>query len=235
MAAAEPAATVAAATVAPLNASQRRPLLLAGLAAILALVARPGLLGAPAPFDWPASTWLLMLAGLALAIAAALGLAAIVRRPAADRPPGFCAAYATSVLFPWPALAFSSPYAALGGMTVAHGLQYLVLIGLAAGTRPAAEAGAAKHGSLIRIGLLANIALIGGAALSAASHLHDGGPAARLVFGAYLGIVMAHFVIDAGLWRLRDPLAAAFVTGRLPLLTATATPATTTPAIVAPR
>ena len=30
--------------------------------------------------------------------------------------------------------------------------------------------------------------------------------------------MMAHFVIDAGLWRMRDPLARAFLTTHLPFL-----------------
>jgi len=38
------------------------------------------------------------------------------------------------------------------------------------------------------------------------------------VFGGYLGTVMAHFVIDAGLWRMRDPLARRFVSACLPYL-----------------
>jgi hypothetical protein len=54
------------------------------------------------------------------------------------------------------------------------------------------------------------------------SHLHSGGPAVRLVFGAYLGAVMAHFVVDAGLWRLRDPFPRAFLARRVPYLMQTA-------------
>ena len=54
------------------------------------------------------------------------------------------------------------------------------------------------------LALLMIVALLGGLALNAASHLHTGGPAARAVFGCYLGLTMAHFVIDAGLWRLRE-------------------------------
>ena len=38
------------------------------------------------------------------------------------------------------------------------------------------------------------------------------------MFGAYLGAVMAHFVIDAGLWRLRDPFPRAFLAERVPYL-----------------
>jgi hypothetical protein len=108
---------------------------------------------------------------------------------------------------------FASPYAAVGGMTVAHGLQYLLLISLVAGGSPARPSRPA------RLALLANIALIGGALLSTASHLHNSAQLGRLLFGAYLGVVMAHFVIDAGIWRMRDPLARKFVTQSLPFLT----------------
>ena len=52
---------------------------------------------------------------------------------------------------------------------------------------------------------------MGGALLSGASHLHGFPPAIRLVFGAYLGVVTAHFVIDAGFWRMRDPFPRAFL------------------------
>jgi hypothetical protein len=38
------------------------------------------------------------------------------------------------------------------------------------------------------------------------------------VFGAYLGAVMAHFVVDAGLWRLRDPFPRVFLARRVPYL-----------------
>jgi hypothetical protein len=34
----------------------------------------------------------------------------------------------------------------------------------------------------------------------------------------FLGAVMAHFVIDAGLWRLRDEFPRLFLTSRLPFL-----------------
>src|SRR5262249_37597356 len=140
---------------------------------------------------------------------------AIARRPRSERPCGFCATYATSLLFCLPVFVFASPYAAVGGMTIAHGLQYLLLVVLiAGGTRPAQT----RPARPVKLATLANIALIGGAALGAASPLHDASPAARLLFGAYLGVVMAHFVIDAGLWRMRDPLARRFLASQLPYL-----------------
>ncbi|MDE3129880.1 MAG: hypothetical protein KGL16_01905, partial [Acidobacteriota bacterium] len=129
-----------------------------------------------------------------------------------DRPSGFCVVYVTSVCFAAPVFAFRSPYAAVGGMTIAHGLQYLVLVGLvAAGARDG-------RSRLLRLAVLCNVALIGGIALNAASHLHSGSAVARAVFGAYLGAVMAHFVVDAGLWRLRDPFPRRFLSLNVPYL-----------------
>jgi hypothetical protein len=111
-------------------------------------------------------------------------------------------------------LVVRSPYAAVGGMTIAHGLQYLLLLGLVAAGNPR------SRGRALRLAALGNIALAGGLAQSAASHLHGAGPAGRLLFGGYLGAVMAHFVIDAGLWRLRDPFPRAFLAARAPGLLA---------------
>ena len=197
----------------PLVPAERRPLLLAGICSIAALAARPGLLGLRLAPPVPA---LFPLAGAAYAVAVTAGLAALARRPPQQRPAAFCVAYLISLFFSLPVFVFSSPYAAVGGMTVAHGLQYLLLVTLIAGG--GAPAAAIRSSRLVRLSLLANIALIGGAALSSASHLHDGGWPARCVFGAYLGVVMAHFVIDAGLWRMRDPLARSFLTTHLPYL-----------------
>ena len=196
--------------VAPLVPAERRPLQLAGASAIAALAARPGLLGLRVA---PVAHALFPLAGAAYAIAVGAGFAAIAMRPRRRRTAGFCATYAISLFFAIPVFCASSPYAAVGGMTVAHGLQYLLLVSLAA----SADRRSRTY-PIARLALLANISLIGGAALNWASHLHNALLPERLVFGAYVGIVMAHFVIDAGLWRMRDPLARHFVATHLPYL-----------------
>jgi hypothetical protein len=126
-----------------------------------------------------------------------------------------------------PVFTFASPYAAVGGLTIAHGAQYLLLMSLvgagegaggsAAGTAIAATAGPGMARAL-RLTVLAAIVVLGGAALEVASHLHDGGWPFRVLYGAYLGVVMAHFVIDAGLWRLRDSFPRRFLTSRVPYL-----------------
>ena len=202
--------------VRPLARAERIPLLVCGFAAIGALIARPGLVGLHVLGSQPLRGVIGAACAVTFTVAVGAGLAGLARRPAAERPASFCATYLVCLLFSLPVFAFSSPYAAIGGMTVAHGLQYLLLVGLIAGAgqdrRPD------QPSRLVRLAMLGNVALIGGAALSTASHLHDAAPAGRLLFGAYLGVVMSHFVIDAGLWRMRDPLARRFVAGQLPFL-----------------
>ena len=201
------ALAAAAGGLRPLGRAERWPLLAAGLAGAAGIIARPGLLGLQMV---PVARPVLPFALAVYLAAAAAGLVALARRRATERDAGFCVLYLLGLAFSLPVFAFSSPYAAIGGLTVAHGLQYLLLVGLVAG------AGAARAGRSMRLLYLANIALIGGFALSAASHLHDAVAPGRILFGAYLGVVMAHFVIDAGLWRMRDPLARDFVTTHLP-------------------
>jgi hypothetical protein len=202
-------AALAAATsrIKPLSRPERHSLAGAGIATIGALAGDPRLLGLHIEVEAP---WLSRTALAVFAVAVAVGVLALATRPRAARPAGFTAVYLTSLLFGLPAFVFASPYAAVGGMTVAHGAQYLLLISLIAGQ--------ARSARMARLALLANIALIGGVLLSAASHLHNSSPAGRLTFGAYLGVVMAHFVIDAGIWRMRDPLARKFVTESVPFL-----------------
>jgi hypothetical protein len=117
-----------------------------------------------------------------------------------------------ALLFFGPVFIFHSPYAAVAGMTIEHGLQYLLLVGLVAAARSRGKR------RVVGLALLLNLGLLGGLLLSAASHLHNAPAIGRAVFGAYLGVVMTHFVIDAGIWRLREPFPRAFMTSRLPFL-----------------
>jgi hypothetical protein len=194
--------------VAPLSRTERGALVAAGGAGIVGLMARPDLL----QLHVDAHIGFLF-GGAEIAFAAAIltGSVALGRRRARDRPAGVCTVYAMALLFSLPVFVFSSPYAAVGGMTIAHGLQYLLLVGLIAG-------GARPTMRLRGFVVLCNVGLVGGALLSGASHLHGSVPAARLLFGAYLGAVMAHFVIDAGLWRMRDPFPRMFMARHLPAL-----------------
>jgi len=204
-------AAIAAASgrLAPLRPAERRALTAAGLAAVTALMCRPSLLQLPVrpvlPAGFPLAP-LFPLAAVTFAASAGIGLYCLARRP--ERSPGFCAAYLTSLLFGLPVFVFASPYAAVAGLTIAHGLQYLLLMGMVA-------AGGAR-GRIVRLAALCNIALLGGAVLATAS---DQAAAGRpILFGLFLGAVMAHFVIDAGLWRLREEFPRAFLASRVPCL-----------------
>jgi hypothetical protein len=195
--------------IASLRPAERRAIMTAGYAGTAGLIAHPGLLELRTGV--PGLGWLYPAAAAVFAGAVVAGIAAAARRPGGGGLFWFHVVYLISLGFFLPVFVFPSPYAAVGGMTVAHGLQYLLLLGLVAAARPQAA------GRVTRLAVLANIALIGGAVLSAASHLH--GAAAtfgRVAFGAYLGAVMAHFVIDATLWRLRDPFPRTFLAARVP-------------------
>jgi hypothetical protein len=193
----------------PLRPAERRALMVTGLAAIGALLARPGLLQLPVR---PVLGALFPISAIAFAGAAVAGLCCLAVRNPVQRPAGFCACYLMLLVFGLPVFLFTSPYAAVAGLTIAHGLQYLLLMGLvAAGDRR-------RSWRMAQLAALCNIALVGGAALAVASDGDTGQPAGRLMFGIFLGAVMAHFVIDAGLWRMREEFPRAFLGARLPYL-----------------
>jgi hypothetical protein len=191
--------------------AERRSFLVAGWAGIVGLVVHPELL----QLHIATHLALVYLAAACVFVAAVCrGLLALLARPSHDREIGYTVVSLSTLGFFAPVFLFHSPYAAVAGMTIAHGLQYLALVGLvAAGDRP-------RRNRLLGIAIFVNVALIGGVALSAASHLHGGPAAERFAFGAYLGLVMVHFVVDAGLWRLRDPFPRAFLSSRVPYLVA---------------
>jgi len=217
----------AAKRLVPLSSAERRALTGAGVAGITGLAGRPGLLQLPIRPPVPALT---PVAAIAFACCVAAGTGCLLARPRSQRPAGFCVVYLTGLAFSLPVFLFSSPYAAVAGLTVAHGLQYLLLMALLAagsgastgtstGTSPGTSTVAGSRGTrTLSLAALCNIALLGGAALSVASDQLAAGPALRWVYGLFLGVVMAHFVIDAGMWRMRQEFPRAFLRERLPYL-----------------
>ena len=189
--------------------AERRALSLAGWAGVLALASRPALLQLSVD---PRLGALYDVAGALALVAVCGGAVALLARPRAARPPGYWVVSLTSLGFFAPVFLFHSPYAAVAGMTIAHGLQYLVLVGMMSrGGEPGTE-------RVVGAAAFLTIALLGGLALSAASHLHGGPAVERALFGLYLGLVMTHFVVDAGLWRLRQPFPRTLLASRLPYL-----------------
>jgi hypothetical protein len=186
---------------------ERKALVGAGVAGTAGLIVHPRLLQLTLDVHVPGA---FAVCGAAFGVCVAAGLVGLARRTKWSA--GYVTVYLSALLFFLPVFVFTNPYAAVGGLVVAHGGQYLVIVGLIASARRQDRV------RVISLGLLLNIALIGGLALNAAAHLHSGQLADRAVYGAYLGAVMAHFVVDAGLWRLRDTFPRTFLTSAVPYL-----------------
>jgi len=208
-----------------LTRGERRAIIAASGAGIAGLLAHPALLQVAvnprlSPV-FPAAVFagaVFPAAMVAFGAAALAGLALFRRRPAAERPAGLAVTYVMALGFFLPVFTFASPYAAVGGLTIAHGAQYLLLMSLVVAGDGAASSPGSWTARALRLTVLVNLVLIGGAALEVSSHLHDGDRSFRLMYGMYLGVVMAHFVVDAGLWRLRDPFPRRFLARRMPYL-----------------
>jgi hypothetical protein len=194
--------------VGSLDGRERLGIVVAGIGGIAGLITHPDLLqlNLPRPLGF-----LFPVAGLVFVVGVGIGLYALATRH--QRTTGLVTMYLIALFFFAPVFVFQSPYAAVAGLTIAHGYQYLLIVGLVAGAPRKDRSGPAG------VALLMAVALFGGVLLDVASHLHTSPHGfARALYGAYLGAVMAHFVIDAGLWRLRDEFPRRFLGGSLPYL-----------------
>ena len=192
--------------LAPLSRGERTAICATGGAGIAAVCAHPAIL--QLDVQPPLAEYVAFSASALLVLGLAGGTLALTRRRRSDRPPRFCVMYGLALLFPLPIFVFSSPYAALAGMTMAHGFQYLLLMGLvAAGNAPRKRLGGAAA--------LCALAVLGGVVLNLSSHLHGDDQPLRLLFGVYLGLLAAHSAVDAGIWRLREPVVRAFLSERV--------------------
>jgi hypothetical protein len=200
------ALTAASLGLASMRRGERRAICTTGAAGIGEVCAHPALL--QLHLRPPFAAGLAVLATALVVAGIGGGALALSGRRRCDRPLPFCVMYGLALLFPLPIFVFTSPYAAVAGLTMAHGLQYLLLMGLVA-------AGNGRRKRIGGVAALGAIAVLGGAALSLMSHLHGDGHALRLFFGVYLALLAVHFVVDAGIWRLREPFVRAFLSGRV--------------------
>jgi hypothetical protein len=189
-----------------LRRGERTAICTTGAAGIGGICAHPALL--QLNVRPPLGGYFVLLATALLVVGVARGTLALTKRPRSDRPLKFCLMYMLALLFPLPIFVFTSPYAAIGGMTMAHGLQYLLLLGLVA-------AGDHRRRRIGGVAALCTLAALGGTVLNVVSHLHGDGQPLRLFFGVYVGLLAAHFVVDAGIWRLREPFVRAFLSQRV--------------------
>jgi len=96
-----------------------------------------------------------------------------------------------------PTFLFDDQISATMGYAIAHGLQYLVFMGVVA---------VARRPAFASLAMLAGLSTLGALLLNAAVAAPDTSTLSWrfAIYGAFVGIVMAHFVLDAGIWRLRE-------------------------------
>ena len=115
------------------------------------------------------------------------------------------------MLFYAPLFIYDDPLAAVSSYAIAHGLQYLIFMSYVAATpRPK---------RVIHLGKLAAFAAVGGALLYTLA-INDPvfGSWRKILFGGYLGIVMWHFVLDGGVWKLSQPFQRGYMAERFACL-----------------
>jgi hypothetical protein len=180
----------------PLSAAECRLAEAAAWCAIGVLIARPSLLGlGHATARIPGAGLVEQLATVAYVVCIAVAVVLVVRRR--HRSAAASAAYLTSLAFVAPVFLFQNAEAAVTGMVVAHGLQYLFVVRWRTGQARIAQAQAPWPTTLAVVA----VAVLGGAVLEALSELHSTSSLLRLLNGLYFGIVMAHFAVDGLLWR----------------------------------
>ena len=111
-----------------------------------------------------------------------------------------------SVGFFLPTFMFDSVQGAIMGYALAHGLQYFVFMYFAS-AKNSAQTGGKPIITMVfivfEIGMLMTM-MEDQSLLARVRPLRWQPQIADGAFGMYLGLVMSHFVIDAGIWRLRE-------------------------------
>ena len=175
----------------PLSRSERLPMQMAVIAAILALVK---LYNLGTDLMQPPLVHLIWIAAAclqAIAIATALATAFSIRhqRGAARR----VTVMVLGTLFFLPSFLYTNPNNAVLSYALAHGLQYLVFMGYIGDRQER------RLNSWARL-IVLTLALGG---LLVVMQARNGQPVREFVFGVYLSIIMTHFVMDGIIWRLR--------------------------------
>jgi hypothetical protein len=178
----------------PLSSWERRTLALSALSGMLGLFQLLDI-GLPGLFSEFAS-----LHRIGAAILCLLPIAfclAVVKNPALRTNWLRLTFFLFGTLFFLPLFIFSDFASATLGYALGHGLQYLVFIGFV---------GAGKKNAIVSLATLLVVGTVGAVVLNAALLAPDwlASPSCRALFGAFYGAVMTHFVVDAGVWRLRE-------------------------------
>jgi len=110
-----------------------------------------------------------------------------------------------SVVFYVPTFIFSDPSSAIMGYALAHGMQYYVFMYFMGSNQTLLSR------NIIRLMILVGACVLVGGALTQMRYAGVWGSYKNGIFGACLGFVMVHFVIDAGVWRLKEPFQRGYI------------------------
>lgn len=188
--------------------AERTAVTLTGVAGVIGMIRfvtpwRLTLLG-----DWG---WQLHSVALGVFTCAWLFYLASLRRPEARSSPLRMALMVVLMLFYLPLFLFQDPVSAVFCYAVAHGFQYLLFM-YVVGSTP-------RQRRQVALATLAGLTIFGGLALKSTEVTGAiFGDYNAAVFGFGLGVVMWHFVLDAGIWRLSQPFQRAYMAERFPFL-----------------
>lgn len=115
------------------------------------------------------------------------------------------------VAFYLPTFVYGTAFSAVASYAIAHGCQYLVFMGWVGG-------GVRRTRGPRLLATVTGLTVFGGLLLREMGRATRNGRAGGLVFGVYLGIVMTHFVLDAGVWRLSEPFQRKYMAERFTFL-----------------
>jgi hypothetical protein len=114
------------------------------------------------------------------------------------------------MLFYVPLFLFDDPFTGVMTYAIAHGLQYLVFMGFVV-----REPATARRGA---VASLLAWTLLGGLVLYLSGRQQLWGSFGTAVYGAGLAVVMWHFLLDAGVWRLSQPFQRRYMAERFRFL-----------------
>ncbi|HEY2870614.1 MAG TPA: hypothetical protein VGJ56_01780 [Reyranella sp.] len=188
----------------PLSVWERRTLAAAAVAGVLGFfsLAKIGL------SDWASQLAVVhQLGAVAYLAVPVLFATAVIKTPALAACRLRLAFLALGASFFLPTYLFDDPMSATMGYALAHGLQYVVFMGIVSVRRKAPIA------SLVT---LLGLSVLGALLLNAAVTAPDIAdlPYGRAIYGVFVGVVMTHFVLDAGIWRLREPFQRSYIRER---------------------
>lgn len=155
--------------------------------------------------------------GLYAVVPVLLGVA-LVRQPGLRRSPPRLFFVLVASLFFLPAFLFEDRPSAFLTYALAHGFQYHVFMTFLATSPGTGTRGPDPAQRRVGLPALAICILTLGVALSLGGDAISTSQKMWPLFGFVVGVTMAHFIVDAGIWRLRDRFVRGYVGDAFPFM-----------------